>query len=317
MVSAPSPPPSSPHWLETFLAMEWREALDFSKHLAENGDGHSAGASHAADAAASSVRVGGSHQNPPLDVASASKPRRLLPSPPMLSPKVELPAQPGVLTRGTSTISITDSVAPSSSNGRTSHASASGHKTGAEPSTYVVSGQPVRAHLYSLATLPEIVLLPATYTWLSSDTLMAEMERHVLKLDARFQGEMFPIASQADDDHRAARSNDWFIDQSRAFAIQLPSRVVFVKIYKANRFVSTNPFQGTLTIWSLDPANIQQPLVLCGVWGVTSGVQMRVTESLLAVRYVVRWRLDVRGIWSKFLERDDAPPALVKQSTLG
>ncbi|CDR87822.1 uncharacterized protein SPSC_03538 [Sporisorium scitamineum] len=321
LVAAPSPPLSSPHWLEAFLAMNWRDTVDFSQQLDEDGSSHPAGVSGATDAMSSTVRGDPSNRPPALAVQGAVYPGFPFSFPSRIASIIVLPVQLNVQAQRAATFRNADTGWYSSSNVFDMRTSRSSREASAGPSIREVSERLGGFQTQTLATLSDIIHLPITYTWLPSHTLLVEMEQYVVRLDARLQGEMFRVTSLVDSEHNGMPSHSMFLGQSKVYAIQLPSRIVFVKLFKPNRFDSTSPTQrttmNTLTIWSLDLGDSQFPLALRGVWSITSGVQRKVTESLLAVKYLVRQKQDVRGAWEKFLERDDVSPAPDKHSTFG
>lgn len=254
LVVSPPPPISSPYWLEDFLAMDWREAIEFSKQMAEGGSSLPADAPAAADSVSSSFRADTPRHQPALAVQTAG------------------------------------------------------------PSPTEVSEQQVRAQIQSLATLAGTLHLPSTYTWRPLDQLKAEMERHVLSLDNRLEQDMSPMTPLVMGGLSRFPSSGLFKANSKAFAIQLPSGTTFVKFFTHDRFGLTNPFPSTMTIWSLNLEIVQRPsspLALCGIWGVSTGVQAAVIESLRSVKYVVR-----KGSDSKFLQRDAVPSAPDQPVTL-
>ncbi|CBQ70645.1 hypothetical protein sr10313 [Sporisorium reilianum SRZ2] len=306
MVASPPPPMSSPYWLEDFLAMDWRDAVSFSKQMAESGSTHPATASETADAASSTVPVHALSHPPALAVQVAPESRRLVPSPSSLDSRNTLPARADVQTQGAAAIPDADPVSYASSN---APASVWGQESTAGPSIPQVSDPLVAGQSDSLATLPDIIHLPTTYAWLSSDQLIIEMEHHVLGLDDRLLEEMSRLSYPLDSIPDRLPTVEMFRANSRAYAVELTSGVVFVKFVKPHKFVRTDLFQAAMTIWSLEVQNARHHLALRGVWGIPTGVQMAVMESLSSVKFIVRKGLDFTGGLVKFLERDDLSPA--------
>lgn len=259
---APSPPNSTPEWLERFLAMEWKEASEFSDLLADQGRGHGSGVSFSRQ----DQRSGGSDSTDLLPSYTGghpeSQPRDMSLSSMAIPSASQLPEQRSLSPPRSSTTQTHD--LPD------------------------VSVHLYRAVPYTLATLPAVLSLPADFVWLPSQQLMVE----TLDFFAHIRSDLPASMTRLDVDERAILfqrgSWDYFTPKTKAHAIQLPTQVVFVKFSVQDRFVANNPRPQTMSIWTLENERGQSALGLRGLWGIRSIVQHIFTQSPASVSYTAK-----------------------------
>ena len=332
-VSAPSPPRTSPDWVEKFLAMDWEQASKFSQELADQLHTHHepippvpvtedfsdavnptlpsqpTAAFDAPErnlAPASSYGIGTIAERQSGSWQQQSRDLNLPYNPNPVTFRAENPRRSGEMALPAPMLSSTPA-----------HLSIAGEPLLSLPRQEAdvqdtlpdVSVRHFTAARYTLATLPSVIRLPSSYVWLPSTLLIEEMTEFMATVRRDLPASMVLLHLDESSGTSALKSSEQFNFKNKAFAVELPSQLVLVKFFRKNRLVKNNPKATTMTIWTLELEDGQHVLGLRGVWGISSKVQYIFKTAPGLVGYIVRDRMFEDDTFGSFLLRQDSASA--------
>lgn len=314
-VASPLPPQPSEGWLEDFLAMDWKDAADFSNrfNVLESGRHPSTPSadnlfprpmepSGGAQAAGSSIEPRPKRSR--LTVPETGRSPRSTVEPWVQHSPTRSQAQPDFVALAAADIHFRSHSGSSNSFERPisndDFESKLRHRT----------EEPFRPSGMTLATLPTKLLVPDVYTWSPSTRLAKEMKAFVLGIDDRLRDDMVPLSLDWTDRYAVMNSLVQFKARSKVVAVQLPSDVVFVKFFSKHKLVRSNPHLLTMTLWTLHLSNTegsQSWLVLRGISGVSSRIELQMKNSADVADYTVQAGLEGRHGYTNYLKQDYKP----------
>ncbi|GAC97013.1 hypothetical protein PHSY_004597 [Pseudozyma hubeiensis SY62] len=167
-----------------------------------------------------------------------------------------------------------------------------------------------RASGLSLATLPTKLLIPDVYTWSPSKRLAEEMKTFVVGIDERLLDDMVALSLDWTDRYAMMNSLTQFRARTKVVAVQLPSDVVFVKFFSKHKLDDSNPLHLTMTLWTFHLSGTEgskSSLVLRGISGVSSRIELLMKNSADVADYTVQVGQEGRHGYTNYLKQDYRP----------